>query len=120
MNNDAKLYAEALKELSIPHTFNELEKCIYGGKEFRDTKKEVELKAFGSPPPAGLSTTYRDGNAPFIKLLNDNGIETEVITYKQMEYIVWSYEDHQKAEELLGFEPWLRNMLKESRNNARK
>ena len=118
MNNDAYLYAAALKELSIPHTFDEQEKCIHGGKVLSDTQSEVELKAFGTPPPSGLSTTYRHGNAPFIKLLNANGIKTEIITYKEMDYIVWRYEDHQKAEELLGFEPWLRDMMRESRNNG--
>ena len=114
-DNDVVLIVNELKKQSITHEFNEAEKCIYGNEIIENRKKQIELNAFGTPPPAGLSTTYRDNNAPFISLLNSNGIKTKVHIYKGHEYFSWSYEDHEKAEELLKLEPWIREMMKKSR-----
>lgn len=118
--DDALLIAREFERREIPHHFNERKKCITGGERLRDVKDEVELNAFGRLPPPGLSTTYRNDNQRFIDLLESNGIETETHTYKGTEYISWSLQDHEKAEELLKFEPWLREIMAEARGDARK
>jgi len=119
MDGDILLIVNELNRHSIQHEFNKEERCIYGNETLRENKKEIELSAFGVFPSEGLSTTYRDNNQPFINLLNENGIETEIHRYKDMEYISWLYKDHEKAEELLEFEPWLKVLMSEARIDAK-
>lgn len=119
MSNDAELYSRTLHDLAVPHTFNTAEKCIYGGVILSNKEEEYKLAAFGSPPPPGLSTTYKDSNSQFVDLLASNGVITTTIKYKGVDWIVWKHEDHEKAEEILEFEPWLKELMKKARDEAK-
>jgi hypothetical protein len=66
-------------------------------------------------PPWGLNTSRFDRNPETVKLLNNNGIETTIYHFHGVDYIVWSYEDHERAEELLGYDEEMKALRRKMR-----
>lgn len=118
-NDDAVVFSAAVKKQGIPHVFNKDEKCIYAANTHYEKLRNLGVIVFGEPPPKGLSVSRGERNAELVKLLESNGIATKKYVWHGIEWIAWSYDDHQKAENLMKWKPWKREMNKRLRQESR-
>ena len=79
--------------------------------------KAAQLAAFGEPPPSGRATRPDDPSA-MVQQLARAGIDARIMTYGGMDYVVWSAEDAERAEVLLGMSAERREVLKRMRESA--
>ncbi len=113
--SDTLILSKALSEKELPHHFNLELKCIFYAYNIRERVEETTTEVFGSPPPPGLNISLGDGNDAIEQLLTSNGVKVDKIVYHGIEFIVWSFEDHEKAEELLKMESWEKEVRKKMR-----
>jgi hypothetical protein len=74
----------------------------------------AQLAAFGEAPPSGRATKPADP-AAMIRQLANGGIDAKIMRYGGMDYVVWSAEDAERAEVLLGMSAERREVLKRMR-----
>lgn len=114
---DAAMLTDALSKHAVPHVYDADERCIYSSFEYDEKIETVKLSLFGEPPPPGLSVSWGDRNDELEGILRSNDIEIEKYVHHEIEYFAWSYEDHQRVERLLEFEPWKKDMYEEFRKS---
>ena len=71
-NNDAELFSMELTKNSIPHKFNQEEKCIFYSLSISSRLDEIDLELFGEPPPAGTMVRAASREVPVIRFLRNH------------------------------------------------
>lgn len=113
-----RLSAELTKQ-NIDHLYDRETNCIRYPETYCEEVELADVKVGGEPPPPGLSTNWEGRNDELVELLESNGVATTKYNRYGMEWISWSSEDYQLAEDLMDAEPWLRNFYRENRESKK-
>ena len=93
---------DKLEQSGIDFDTDEVKNCV-AVRGAADAEKVDAIKAelFGTPPPNGSISMGEERNRKLVDLLNSHGIETKTHNWHGNEFISWSPDDSEKAEELI-------------------